>query len=104
MHTEVTHQFSHVQIVNADELHFPDVGALEVQEVGFIGHCSCGWQTLVRYSEVAAQAAVLEHTLGPDSFASLGSDASSPGGSTSRVVVPASQAPAARDTFVPVSS
>lgn len=77
--------FARVQIISADELHFPDIGALEAQEVGFIGHCTCGWQTIVRYSEVAAQAAVLEHTLGPDSFASHGSDTTT-GGSTSRAV------------------
>lgn len=58
------HTLERVDTVTADELSGADVGALEVGEVGFIGHCRCGVTTEIRYSEIAAMSAVATHVIG----------------------------------------
>lgn len=56
--------YSHVDIIHADDLTGDDIGALEADETGFIGHCHCGWTTEIRYAFVAAASAVCVHVIG----------------------------------------
>lgn len=59
--THVLCGFVRIQPVTAAELTGERVGALEGDEEGWIGHCRCGWSSLVRYSPVSAQSAVCGH-------------------------------------------
>lgn len=55
--------FGWVSPVTLDELPADDQGALEPHEVGYVGHCRCGWKSRVRYSRVSAKNAVAGHIL-----------------------------------------